>query len=69
MRDLHKADPLANLFAGQPIEYRPDGRRKWFPAMYIGRRDAWVIIRLNNGSEYEIHPKQVRSPQNDTPKP
>lgn len=61
---------IGDLAVGTQIEYRPYGRRKWFPAvyMYMGfRNDA--TIKTPDGSEYEVNINDIRMPESRSPAP
>lgn len=47
---------------GEEIRWRKDERqRKWFVGFVVARRNTWVVVRLQDGTEIEVHPNNVKA--------
>ena len=56
MRDL-----FTTYLPGEEILWRKEtAARKWQTAFVVGRDQQWVIVRLHDGVEISVHPKNVK---------
>lgn len=55
-------DLYATYLPGEEILWRKDAScRKWQSAFVVGRDNQWVIVRLHDGVEISVHPKNVKA--------
>lgn len=56
MRDLD-----ATYIPGEEILWRKESSsRKWKTGFVVDRDNQWVIVRLQDGIEIRVHPKNVK---------
>lgn len=58
---------MTDYVVGEEICWRPHayGRKpktgaRWRRGFIVGKRNQWVIVRLRNGDEIEVHPRDIK---------
>lgn len=52
---------LTTYLPGEEIRWRKYSRsRSWNVGFVVARRNSWIVVRLADGAEIEVHPSNVK---------